>query len=65
MLYTFHRTETKITCYTLLHPFSQSCLLVGAFNPFTFKVFIDKNSPVAIWFVVLGSRSYNLSVFPV
>ena len=38
---------------------------VGAFNPFTFRAIIDKNGPVAIWFVVLGSRSYNLSVFPV
>ena len=31
------------------------CLLVGAFNPFTFKVIIDKYDPVAIYFVVLGS----------
>ena len=26
---------------------------VGAFNPFTFKVIIDKYDPVAIYFVVL------------
>ena len=31
------------------------CLLVGAFNPFTFKVTIDKYDPVAIYFAVLGS----------
>ena len=29
--------------------------MVGAFNPFTFKVVIDKYDPVAIYFVVLGS----------
>ena len=34
------------------YPFS---LLVGAFNPFTFKVVIDKYDPVAIYFIVLGS----------
>ena len=31
------------------------CLLVGAFNPFTFKVIIDKYDPVALYFIVLGS----------
>ena len=31
------------------------CLLVGAFNIFTFKVIIDKYEPIAIYFVVLGS----------
>ena len=41
------------------------CLLVGAFNPFTFKVIIDKYDPVAIYFVVWGSSLYTLSVFPV
>ena len=41
------------------------CLLVGAFNPFTFKVIIDRYGSVAIYFVVWGSRLYNLSVFPV
>ena len=30
------------------------CILVGAFNPFTLKVIIDKCDPVAIYFVVLG-----------
>ena len=31
------------------------CLLVGAFNPFTFKVIVDEYDPVVIYFVVLGS----------
>ena len=38
---------------------------VGAFNPFTFKVIIDRCGPVAIYFVVLGSHLYNLSALPV
>ena len=38
---------------------------VGAFNPFTFKVIIDRYGPIAIYFVVWGLRLYNLSVFPV
>ena len=41
------------------------CLLAGAFNPFTFKVIIDKYDPVAIYFVVWGSSLYTLFVFPV
>ena len=41
------------------------CLLVGAFNPFTFKVIIDKCDPVTIYFIVLGSSLYTLFVFPV
>ena len=41
------------------------CLLVGAFNAFTFKVIIDKYDPVAIYFIVLASSLYTLSVFPV
>ena len=41
------------------------CLLVGALNPFTFKVIIDKYDPVAIFFIVLGSGLYTLFVFPV
>ena len=40
-------------------------LLVGAFNPFTFKVIIDKYDPIAIYFIVLGSGLYTLFVFPV
>ena len=41
------------------------CLLVGAFNPFTFKVIIDKYDPIAIYFVVWGLNLYTFSVFPV
>ena len=41
------------------------CLLVGAFNPFTFKVIIYKYDPIAIYFVVLGLSLYTFSVFPV
>ena len=48
-----------------MYPFSQSLSLVGTFNPFTFKVIIDKYGPVAIYFVVLGLSLYTLSVFPV
>ena len=39
------------------------CLLVGAFNPFMFKVIIDKYDPIAIY--LMGSSLYTLSVFPV
>jgi len=41
------------------------CLLVAVFNPFTFKVIIDKHDSIAIYFIVLGSCLYTLSVFPV
>ena len=37
-------------------------LLVGAFNPFTFKVIIDKYDPVAIYFIVLGSSLFEFCV---
>ena len=30
------------------------CLLVGAFNPFTFKVIIDIYVPIGIFLIVLG-----------
>ena len=40
---------------------SSLCLLVGAFNPFTFKMIIDKYDPVAIYFIVLCSSSCTLS----
>ena len=40
-------------------------LNVGAFNPFMFKVIIDKYDPVAIYLIVLGSSLYTLFVFPV
>ena len=34
--------------------------MVGAFNPFTFKVITDKYDPVAIYFIVLGSNLYTI-----
>ena len=30
------------------------CLLVGAFNPFTFKVIIDMHDPITTFFIVWG-----------
>ena len=39
--------------------------MVVAFNPFTFKVIIDKYDTIAIYFIVLGLSLYTLSVFPV
>ena len=41
------------------------CLLVGAFNPFMFKVISDKYDPIAIYFIVFGLSLYTLFVFPV
>ena len=35
-----------------MYPLASLCLLVGAFNPFTFGVIIDKYDPVAIYFIV-------------
>ena len=49
----------------MLQSIASLCLLVGAFNPFTFKVITDKYDPVAIYFIVLGLSLYTLSVFPV
>ena len=40
------------SCFVSVQPVF---VLVGAFNPFTFKVIIDKYDPTAIYFVVLGS----------
>ena len=39
------------------------CLLVGAFNPFTFKVIIDIYAPIAIFLIVWGwfCRSFFFS----
>ena len=38
---------------------------VEAFNPFIFKVIIDKYDPVANYVVVLSSSLYTFPVFPV
>ena len=41
------------------------CLLVGAFNPFTFKVIIDRYVPIAIFLIVWGwfCRSFPSLLF--
>ena len=36
------------------------CLLVGAFNPFTFKVIINMYDPITIFLIVLGLLSVSL-----
>ena len=51
---------SRVMWYVELHPCtcfhlpSQSMSLVGAFNPFTFKVIIDMHDPITMFFVVLG-----------
>ena len=40
-----------------MHMFSSTqpvCLLVGAFNAFTFKVIIDMHDPITVFLTVLG-----------
>ena len=37
------------------------CLLVGAFNPFTFKVIIDMYDPTVIYLIVLSLFSVGRS----
>ena len=39
---------------------SSLCLLVGAFNPFTFKVIINVYDPITIFFIVWGLFSIDL-----
>ena len=49
-----------------IHPASL-CLLVGVFNPFTFKVIIDMYNPITIFLIVLGlfsvGRTFSSLVF--
>ena len=52
-------------CYWFCIHSASLCLLVGPFNPFTFKIIIDKYDPVSIYFIVLGLSLYTLFVFPV
>ena len=42
---------------TYFHP-PTLCLLVGAFNPFTFKVIIDMYDPMTIFLIVLGENGF-------
>ena len=39
------------------------CLLVGAFNPLTVKVIIDKYDPITIFLIVLGIFFVDLFFF--
>ena len=45
-----------------IHPASL-CLLVGAFNPFTFKVIIDMYDSITIFLIVLDFFSVGLFSF--
>ena len=49
--------------YFFIHSVSL-CLLIEAFNPFTFKVIIDNYDPVAIYITVWGSGLHTLFVLP-
>ena len=49
-----------------MHMFSCSqsvCLLVGVFNPLTFKVIIDIYDPITIFLIVLGIFFVDLFFF--
>ena len=46
-----------------IHVFIHSaslCLLVGAFNPFTFKVIIDMYDPITIFLIILSLFTVDL-----
>ena len=45
--------KTAYIWILFLYPFSQLCLLVGAFSPFTFKVIIDLYVLIAILLTIL------------
>ena len=49
--------------FPLLHLIFALCVLIGVFNPFMFKVTIDKYDPFAIYFIVLGSGLYAFLCF--
>ena len=51
----------EVPSYTCFHPLSSLCLLVGAFNPFTFKVIIGMEDLITI-FLIWGV--HFLQVFP-
>ena len=42
------------------YPPSSLCLLVGVFNPFTFKVIINMYDPITIFLIVFGLFSVGL-----
>jgi len=45
--------------HVFIHPASL-CLLVGAFNPFTFKVIINTYDPITVFLIALGLFSFIL-----
>ena len=47
----------------IFHPPASLCLLLGAFNPFTFKVIINMYDPITVFLIVLGLFSLGRS-FP-
>ena len=51
--------EMYIDVHVFICPASL-CLLVGAFNPFTFKVIINIYDPVTVCLIVLGLLSVGL-----
>ena len=52
----------SFTWHSHVFIFSASlCLLVGAFNPFTFKVIIDMYDPTVIYLIVLSLFSVGRS----
>ena len=46
------------TCTSIIY-LGSLCLLVGAFNPFTFKVIIDMYDPITIFLVVRKVRHWG------
>ena len=57
------RQHIYVSCFCINS--ASLCLLFVTFKPFTFEVIIDKYEPIAIYFIVLDSNLYTLSVFPV
>lgn len=43
-----------LVCVCVCIDSASLCLLVGTFNPFTFKVIIDIYVPIAIFLIVFG-----------
>ena len=47
--------------HIFIHPASL-CLLIGAFDPFTFKIMMDMYDPITIFLIVLGLFYEDLSL---
>ena len=50
------------TCTRVVHP-AGMCLLVGVFNPFTFKVIMDIYNPITVYVIIWGLFSVGF-IFP-